>query len=522
MCAYPPDTAGTESTWTIAGCNEMLSKRRLLYYNDSRHYYMYSYDPPMRLQDAWAPVDEVAGTAVDTFVYGSGAGTAMLHDTQVGEVWGRRLQRFDSAWAWRAYENVKSLIDHGLDPLNVLIDRAHDKGMEFFASLRVSHGMDPKDVGNVFNLQFKIDHPDWCLKGSGNHALNWIFPEVRAERFALAEEYVTRYDLDGLEIEWTFLPTFFEEGEVARNTHILTEFMGDVRRVVDVAASKRGRHIAFGARVLPTLSGNLAVGMDVPSWVEQGLVDFVVPNVYLDRQIDPDFPFEWLVDITRETECEVYPILQRGVRGLDIRDGRVASSLDVHASLEQYRAGAAAYWAKGADAIYVTFLRWPPGSEQRHILSEIHDPDQLKEKSKHYVIRRHHDESDKYGYSTPLKSTLTAGSRGQTAGFFVADEPDTAAARLRIRLTGSTSLDSLVVSFNGDVLPPAKCIRTDLDGYYGAWLEYPLVGGALLKGRNEVGVVLNSRPQYLTESIIWESAELLVGYSSPRASSPMP
>lgn len=29
------------------------SRRRLLYYNDSRHTYMYSYDPPMSLQEAW-------------------------------------------------------------------------------------------------------------------------------------------------------------------------------------------------------------------------------------------------------------------------------------------------------------------------------------------------------------------------------------------------------------------------------------------------------------------------------------
>ena len=91
-------------------------KRRLLYYNDSRHTYMYSYDPPMTLEEAWSPVDEVAGTAVGTFIYGSGAGPAVMHDSKAGEVWGRRFEKFDSAWSWRAYENVKSLIDAGLRP----------------------------------------------------------------------------------------------------------------------------------------------------------------------------------------------------------------------------------------------------------------------------------------------------------------------------------------------------------------------------------------------------------------------
>ncbi len=501
-----------------------MSKRRLLYYNDARHYYMYCYDPPMRLEDAWAPVDEVAGTSVDTFVYGLGAGTAMLHNTQAGEVWGQRLRRFDSAWAWRAYENVKSLIDRGLDPLNVLVDRAHDKGMEFFASLRTSHAIDPKDVNNTFNMQFRIDHPEWCLKGRGKYAFNWIHPEVRAERLALVEETVNRYAVDGFEVDWVFWPFFFEEDEVQQNTHILTEYMGQVRRTVDEAAQRRGRPIALGVRVLPTLSGNLAVGLDVPAWVKEGLLDFVAPNIYLDRQIDADFPFEWLVDLARGTGCEVYPILQRGVRGLDISDTRVQSALDSHASLDQFRAGAAAYWGKGADAIYVTFLRWPLGSEQRHVLTEIHDPDLLKEKPKHYVVRRHHEESASHGYVASLKVALETGANapGQTAGIYVADGPDRAEARLRIRLTGSTALDSITVSLNGMALPSETCLRTEYDGYYGAWLGFPLPSGALRKGPNEVGVALHSRPRGLTAPVIWESAELLVGYPAPRAAGDTP
>ena len=45
-------------------------KKRTLYFNDARHYYLYVFEPPMTMEDAWVPIDEVAGTAVDTFVYG--------------------------------------------------------------------------------------------------------------------------------------------------------------------------------------------------------------------------------------------------------------------------------------------------------------------------------------------------------------------------------------------------------------------------------------------------------------------
>ena len=47
-----------------------MRKKRIIYMNDARHYYLFVFEPPMTLEDAWVPVDEVAGTAVDTFCYG--------------------------------------------------------------------------------------------------------------------------------------------------------------------------------------------------------------------------------------------------------------------------------------------------------------------------------------------------------------------------------------------------------------------------------------------------------------------
>ena len=134
-----------------------MTDRRLLFYNDSRHYYMYCYDPPISLDEARAPVDELIGTRVDTLVYGSGPGQSLFHDSQVGEIWGRRFQEFEHLYAYQAAENINSLIERGLDPLNVLIDRAHEKGIEFFASLRMAVAADPA-VDGVFNCQFKLDH----------------------------------------------------------------------------------------------------------------------------------------------------------------------------------------------------------------------------------------------------------------------------------------------------------------------------------------------------------------------------
>ena len=502
---------------------------------------MYCYEPPMRLEDAWAAVDELVGTGVDTLAYGMGNGPVMLHDTRVGEVWGTRMADAGRPFtehvpgslyalsSWRAYENVKSLIDRGLDPLNILIERSHEKGLEFIASLRQQNQVDPKRVDHAQIGQFKIDHPEWCLQGQGKYSFNWVHPEVRAERLALVEETVDRYDLDGFEVDWVYHPFFFEDGEAEQNAPILTEYMCNVRSVVKHAADARGRSISLGARVLPTLSGNLAAGIDVPTWIREGLLDFVVPNFYGDHQIDGDFPFEWLVELAGPTGCEVYPSLQDGVRALDIGDSRQdpVGVGENPATVDQYRAAAAAYWSRGADAIYLPWFKWPLGAEERQVLSEIHDPDLLKEKPKHYVARRGYEKAfisnhgydpEVYGYAGQLKARLEAGTDapGYAVHVHVADEPDNAHARLKVRLIGSTALDSMTVSLNGTALPWETCTRTDHDGYYGTWLGFPLARGVLRRGRNEVGVALHSRPSNLDLPVLLESVDVIVEHPAPK------
>ena len=103
-------------------------RKRTLYYNDARHYYLYVFEPPMTMEDAWVPIDEVAGTAVDTFVYGVERGDGLFYPSRVGQRFGADMRPFPITAYWRTWQNMQSLIDRGLDPLTVLIDRAHEKG----------------------------------------------------------------------------------------------------------------------------------------------------------------------------------------------------------------------------------------------------------------------------------------------------------------------------------------------------------------------------------------------------------
>ena len=488
-----------------------MSNRRLIFYDDARHYHYYVYEPPMSMREATATIDAVAGTGVDTFVWGFGVGPTVFHDSRHADVFAAHLDVIPDVASWRAYENTMSLINRGYDPLDVMIDRAHEAGMDFIGSLRLTHSSNPADVNNAHNWQFKIDHPEWVLKGDDSpnrkNAFNWIYPEVRAERFAIAEETLTRYDVDGLELDLTFDPYYFEADEVADNLHVLTDFIRDLRRSAKESADKRGKSIDIGARVFPTLKANNDAGFDVETWLQEGLLDFVVPNVYSHMPIDPDFPFEVLLDLARAGGCEVYPAM----------GSVLGANREEYAGVDYYRAAASAYWSRGADALYLPWFPWPIGPEQRQILSEIADPDVLFEKPKRYYMAPRQDQCVRFGYEAPLPVELDAGADATpaTVCLTVAKDSTEASVILTLKLGESTSKDGMSVSFNGTELSFDDATYTTY-GYDYSTLELQLDWDDLVDGVNELSIAVLSRPAKLSSAVTLLGVELSVDYVTPK------
>ena len=404
-----------------------------------------------------------------------------------------------------------SLINRGCDPLDVMIDRAHEVGMDFIGSLRLTHSSNPADATNAHNWQFKIDHPEWVLKGDDSpnrkNAFNWIYPEVRAERFAIAEETLTRYDVDGLELDLTFDPYYFEADEVADNLHVLTGFIRDLRRAAKGSGEKRGKSIDIGARVFPTLKANNDAGFDVETWLQEGLLDFVVPNVYSHMPIDPDFPFEVLLDLARAGGCEVYPAM----------GSVLGANREEYAGVDYYRAAASAYWIRGADALYLPWFPWPIGPEQRQILSEIGDPDVLFEKPKRYYMAPRQDQCVRYGYEASLPVQIDAGADATPSKvcLTVAKDSTEASVILTLKLGESTSQDGMSVSFNGTELSLDDATYTTY-GYDYSTLEFELDWDHLVDGVNELSIAVLSRPAKLSSAVTLLGVELSVDYVTPK------
>ena len=113
---------------------------RIIFYHDGRHPHIYRYEPPMQKEEYEAAVDELVGTPIEALMFTMGDGRTVLHDTQVGELWGHNVKRWPHLIFRRAHQNAKGLIERGQDPLRIVCERAHAKGMLIYPVLLVQQG----------------------------------------------------------------------------------------------------------------------------------------------------------------------------------------------------------------------------------------------------------------------------------------------------------------------------------------------------------------------------------------------
>ena len=477
--------------------------RRTLYYNDARHYYLYVFEPPMKLKEAQVAIDEIAGTTVDTFVYGVERGDGLFYPSKIGMMFGADKRPFDISPYWRAWMNMQSLIERGYDPLRVLIDRAHEKQIDFFASVRMTSygGMDPR---------FKIE------KGGRGLAHN----EVRDHQFAIFKELAYDYNVEGIELDFAAAPGgmshFLRPEDADEFTPVFTDY---VKQISDMARSRPGGPAQVGVRVYPTEEMNRKRGLDVRRWLKDGLVDYVAPLLYLDFTLDGDMPIDWLVEAAHAADASIYAMLQPFLAGEPTGDDHTK-----YPSPANLRAAAANYCARDVDGIYTWYMQWPLGDAERRVLTELGDPEALKEGDKHYILRTASESAVEMGYDShvPLEIAAADPKKRYKIPFSIADDLEATSDRVRqVRLIldvkNLVTADSFTVELNGKSLASESCLRTfesRIRPFRGQRLEYQLEDVRPRKGENVLTVALEKRPEEFVGGVTISNVELSIEYGA--------
>lgn len=263
----------------LFGC-VCFAKPYLVINEDNDHYFKFGAPTKEALESY---IDGLTASGRVTHLVFCACGQRASFDSKAWEpVWKAMEERdasgkpYDNAWI----RCTKALHDKGLDPYAIWIARCRKNGVSPWLSMRMNDAHGSTDITYWRNTTFWRTRRDlWRAPdapnrkwNTGDYIFDFAHAEVRDYTFAMAEELLTRYEADGLELDFTRHHLFFRAGHEREGAHFMTEL---VRRISRVARGK-GRKLAV--RVPDTLLSCRAVGLDVLDWAKEGLVDAVSPG----------------------------------------------------------------------------------------------------------------------------------------------------------------------------------------------------------------------------------------------------
>ena len=368
---------------------------------------------------------------------------------------------------------------------------------------------------------------------------NFAYQGVRDHKLAILREVVSMYDIDGLQIDLARSAILFPVGEQWENCDHLTTFIRQLRAALQEIAAERGRPLLLAVRVPENLVGCTFDGMDVSTWVDDGLVDILITGC-------------------GASDIDV-PAYQRLVEGTHVR---IYPSWDPYHPNEGYRQPPLAYWRGlyskwwelGADGVHAFNL-----SPDSPILFEIGDREGMRYQDKVFIVARrtgshgddisgnpHDRRTPRHQYfmtymQAPLAAMADAEGkadtllnlmvtdhlkanrdriRGVTLRLLVSDlaaeglpaEGRIASARMwtysghpEMNVPPRKDIERWIeVGINNLLLPTPRVI----DG----WLIFNVHTGQVAKGDNLVGIRVSGHPENDRQQIRIEKVELAVDY----------
>lgn len=199
------------------------------------------------------------------------------------------------------------------DPLEIMIDSAHDKGLSFHAWINpmrcealdyMEEIPDEYPIKRWFSDREK--YAGYLAEVDGHYWLNPGFEEVRELIADGVCEIVDNYDVDGIHIDDYFYPTTDESfdsevyAEVGNGQKLSDWRCANVDKMVQgiyQAVKEVDSRVLFGVSPQGNMENNYAyMYADVKKWCsEEGYLDYIVPQVYFgfDNSL---MPFESTVD----------------------------------------------------------------------------------------------------------------------------------------------------------------------------------------------------------------------------------
>lgn len=297
----------------------------------------------------------------------------------LAEVPQERRERFR-----KMVHNMWTVHCQGIDYPARVIQRCRKHGIRPWISLRMNDVHNSKNLKHPFHGAI-FRRPELFMKGHKGYFANgmdYAHAEVREHYLALIRETLERYDIDGLELDFLREPFLFSVGQEGEGRQLLTAWIKSIRELADQTARRRGHAIRLGVRTPSCPETALGLGLDVPLWARESLVDLVV--------VAPRWAtIEFAMPLRQWRELVGDKVTLAG--GMEVLFRAHPSSTARRVTLEEATGAAVAIRSEGADAVYLFnyFQKgWPINTYQRLLNSFGSLQELLKHPRRHAVTYR--------------------------------------------------------------------------------------------------------------------------------------
>jgi hypothetical protein len=298
--------------------------------------------------------------------------------------------------------------ERGEDPFGKFLEYLKQSGKEVFITYRMNDVHNANESDHWGASEFKKNHPDLAVDFEAvrdnradwmSYCLDYSQPEVQDYIISSLNDIASKYDIDGFQLDWMRFPRHLSGrnfDEVWDKRHILTQFIGRVRAMLDEVGNRRDKEILLSARVPTWLEGCRRLGIDLAEW--KNLLDFVT--------VAPFLSCDYRINFDR-----LHTVLQ----GVPVYAGTDMNHSGRCHTVESYRAWALSMYDQGADGLNLfNFPCWTEyiAEQPYDWIADLSDPNKIRKPALYTLINNHH-RIPNIDQPTPLPLAIEAGKSAE-------------------------------------------------------------------------------------------------------------
>ena len=173
--------------------------------------------------------------------------------------------------------------EFGINPWEVWVKRTRENGMRAWISVRIAdaHCFDLETtwIRSLYYYEAKsrgMTLGDEYLYHKGCY--DYEYEEIRERMLGYIEEQLSKYDADGLELDFSRDVQFFKylTADMDKCRKIMTEFVRRVKEIVQKCEKRHGHKILLGIKCMRDFINNYYYGLDIVEIGNLGYPDLIV------------------------------------------------------------------------------------------------------------------------------------------------------------------------------------------------------------------------------------------------------